>query len=288
MPPIRCVCSSASDSPREEIEKRIVRVLEMVGLSKYRNRSATQLSGGQQQRLALARALAREPKLLLLDEPLSNLDAQLREQMRAELKRIQSEWGVTTVYVTHDQAEAMAISDRIAVLSQGKLMQIGPAEEIYEQPTSEFVANFIGRTNLFTGRLRSAVGPGEFGVVESDVGPVRCNFRVAALEGASVKFVARPENIECAKGAADGAENSLHRACARPRLSWRDRRIHDRRRRHAPSRARAPLGCACSGRERMRAPARRTHYRHLRISARQRFAFSRRPMRSMRGSNSCI
>ena len=194
---------------RDEIEKRIVRVLEMVGLSKYRNRSATQLSGGQQQRLALARALAREPKLLLLDEPLSNLDAQLREQMRAELKRIQSEWGVTTVYVTHDQAEAMAISDRIAVLNQGRLMQIGPAEEIYEQPTSEFVANFIGRTNLFTGRLRAAVAPGGFGVVESDVGPVRCSFRVAAREGASVKFVTRPENMECAKGVADGSENAF-------------------------------------------------------------------------------
>lgn len=194
---------------REEIEKRIVRVLEMVGLAKYRNRSATQLSGGQQQRLALARALAREPKLLLLDEPLSNLDAQLREQMRAELKRIQSEWGVTTVYVTHDQAEAMAISDRIAVLSQGRLMQVGPAEEIYEHPTSEFVANFIGRTNLLTGRLRESVGADGYGIIDSELGPVRCSFRVAAQAGASVKFVARPENVECARGESDGGENTF-------------------------------------------------------------------------------
>lgn len=193
---------------REEIEKRIMRVLEMVGLAKYRGRSATQLSGGQQQRLALARALAREPKLLLLDEPLSNLDAQLREQMRAELKRIQSEWGVTTVYVTHDQAEAMAISDRIAVLNQGRLMQLGSAEEIYERPTTEFVAGFIGRTNLFTGRLAEASVDRGYGVVESAIGPVRCWFHKAVPSGAAVKFVTRPENVECARMSA-GQENTF-------------------------------------------------------------------------------
>ena len=195
--------------PREEIEKRVVRVLEMVGLARYRSRSATQLSGGQQQRLALARALAREPKLLLLDEPLSNLDAQLREHMRAELKRIQSEWGVTTIYVTHDQAEAMAISDRIAVLNQGRIMQVGRAEEIYEQPTSEFVASFIGRTNLFTGRLRDNASADGFGVVESNVGAVRCRFRADAAQGSAVKFVVRPENVELSSGATRGAENTL-------------------------------------------------------------------------------
>ncbi|MFN3891310.1 MAG: ABC transporter ATP-binding protein [Beijerinckiaceae bacterium] len=195
---------------REEIETRVVRVLEMVGLAKYRSRSATQLSGGQQQRLALARALAREPKLLLLDEPLSNLDAQLREHMRAELKRIQSQWGVTTVYVTHDQAEAMAISDRIAVLNQGKLMQVGTAEQIYEQPTSEFVASFIGRTNLLSGRLRDRVEAGGFGIVESDVGPVRCKFRAAVSAGASVRFVARPEDVQCFAGGDGRGENMLH------------------------------------------------------------------------------
>ena len=185
--------------PREELEKRVLRVLEMVGLARYRSRSATQLSGGQQQRLALARALVREPKLLLLDEPLSNLDAQLREQMRAELKRIQSEWGVTTVYVTHDQAEAMAISDRIAVLNQGLLMQIGGSEEIYERPTSEFVASFIGRSNILTGRLQQDVADNQFGLVESSIGPVRCWFRTRANAGAAVKFVIRPENVECSK-----------------------------------------------------------------------------------------
>jgi len=189
---------------REDVEKRVMRVLEMVGLAGYRARSATQLSGGQQQRLALARALVREPKLLLLDEPLSNLDAQLREQMRSELKRIQSEWGVTTVYVTHDQAEAMAISDRIAVLSQGKLMQVGSAEEIYEQPTSEFVASFIGRTNLFSGRLNESVPAGGLELVAGEFGQVRCWFRNAASAGAQVKFVVRPENIVCSKAAVQG------------------------------------------------------------------------------------
>src|SRR3954470_2824006 len=145
---------------RSEIAARVERVLETVGLSRYSTRSATQLSGGQQQRLALARALVRAPKLLLLDEPLSNLDAQLREQMRAELKRIQLESGVTTIYVTHDQAEAMAISDRIAVLNQGRIVQAGTPSEIYETPNCEFVADFIGRTNMFRGKLAEAVAPG--------------------------------------------------------------------------------------------------------------------------------
>lgn len=193
---------------REDVEKRVVRVLEMVGLANYRGRSATQLSGGQQQRLALARALVREPKLLLLDEPLSNLDAQLREQMRSELKRIQSEWGVTTVYVTHDQSEAMAISDRIAVLSQGRLMQVGSAEEIYEQPTSEFVASFIGRTNLFAGRLSDSVQAGGLGSVMGEFGEVRCWFRNAASAGAQVKFVVRPENVVSSKSPT-GRENEF-------------------------------------------------------------------------------
>lgn len=195
---------------RTDIEKRVLRVLDMVGLVNYRNRSATQLSGGQQQRLALARALAREPKLLLLDEPLSNLDAQLREHMRAELKRIQSEWGVTTIYVTHDQAEAMAISDRIAVLNQGRLMQIGAPEEIYEHPTSEFVASFIGRTNIFSGRLNGDVAAGGIGVVESEVGSIRCSFRTSASQGAVVRFVTRPENVVCCPLDQGGEENGFN------------------------------------------------------------------------------
>ena len=181
---------------RADITKRVDHVLEMVGLLKFKNRSATQLSGGQQQRLALARALVREPKLLLLDEPLSNLDAQLREQMRSELKRIQLEWGVTTIYVTHDQAEAMAISDRVAVLDHGKIVQLGTPDEIYELPRSEFVANFIGRTNMFRGKLDAGAEAGAFGVVQSEIGPMKCKFPAKSSAGQDIAFVVRPENIE--------------------------------------------------------------------------------------------
>ena len=180
---------------RDDIQSRVDHVLTMVGLVKYKNRSATQLSGGQQQRLALARALVREPKLLLLDEPLSNLDAQLREHMRAELKRIQGEWGVTTIYVTHDQAEAMAISDRVAVMDQGKLVQLGTPDEIYELPRSEFVAGFIGRTNMFRGTLQSAAAPGSKALVESNIGSIQCHFPAQSHAGQTVSFVIRPENV---------------------------------------------------------------------------------------------
>ncbi|HEX2724251.1 MAG TPA: ABC transporter ATP-binding protein [Beijerinckiaceae bacterium] len=190
---------------RADIVSRVDRVLATVGLEKFKDRSATQLSGGQQQRLALARALVREPKLLLLDEPLSNLDAQLREQMRGELKRIQLEWGVTTVYVTHDQAEAMAISDRIAVLNQGEIMQVGTPDDIYEMPRSEFVANFIGRTNLFRGKLDAAVDAGGAGIVRSELGPIRCRFAARSSAGQDVSFVVRPENVVLARAEGAGA-----------------------------------------------------------------------------------
>ncbi len=112
------------------------------------------MSGGQQQRLALARALTREPSLLLMDEPLSNLDAQLREQMRAELLRLQRELGLTSIYVTHDQTEALSLSDRIAVMNQGEIVQIGAPEEIYNRPATAFVASFIGRSSFIPGELR--------------------------------------------------------------------------------------------------------------------------------------
>ena len=180
---------------KAEIARRVGRVLETVGLASYQNRSATLLSGGQQQRLAFARALVREPKLLLLDEPLSNLDAQLREQMRSELKRIQADSGVTTIYVTHDQAEAMAISDRVAVLDKGRIAQLGTPDEIYDRPRSEFVANFIGRTNLFRGKLQGAVAAGEQGLVISELGPIRCRFPERAAQGKEISFVVRPENV---------------------------------------------------------------------------------------------
>src|SRR5436853_217312 len=134
--------------PRKEIQERVTRVLAAVQLGHLVDREATKLSGGQQQRLALARALVMEPQLLLLDEPLSNLDAKLREKMRFELKRLQRELGLTTVYVTHDQSEALAMSNEIAVMNEGRIVQIGSPRDIYERPNSRFVADFVGTTNF--------------------------------------------------------------------------------------------------------------------------------------------
>lgn len=131
-----------------EIKQKVDRIRGLVHLTQYGNRKINELSGGQQQRVALARALVIEPDILLLDEPLSNLDAKLREETRIEIKRIQSELGVTTIYVTHDQMEAMAMSDRIMVMDNGYVKQIGTPQEIYNRPLNRFVADFIGETNL--------------------------------------------------------------------------------------------------------------------------------------------
>ena len=180
---------------RSEVRSRVMETLEMVGLAEFARRPAPQLSGGQQQRLALARALTRQPALLLLDEPLSNLDAQLREQMRYELKRLQRETGVTAIYVTHDQSEALAISDRIAVMNNGVIAQLGTPREIYERPTSEFVANFIGRTNLLHGALAVDTPKGGEQSIDVGFGPLRCSFPVAVSAGPKVGVVIRPESI---------------------------------------------------------------------------------------------
>jgi len=144
--------------PAATIRARVGQVLELVGLPGYERRFPNQLSGGEQQRVAVARAVVVEPQLLLFDEPLSNLDAKLRVQMRAELSRLQRQLAITTVYVTHDQEEAMAISDRIAVMRQGVIAQVGTAEELYRTPRSAFVAQFIGRVNLVESRVLGAAG----------------------------------------------------------------------------------------------------------------------------------
>jgi len=140
--------------PRDEIKRRVARVLDLVELTGLENRAPNQLSGGQQQRVALARALIMEPKVLLMDEPLSNLDAKLREQMRTEIRRIQKRLGITSVYVTHDQVEAMTLSDQVVVMDQGKIEQVGPPDEIYRRPRTRFVADFIGRANFVEGVVR--------------------------------------------------------------------------------------------------------------------------------------
>ncbi|MBQ2029039.1 MAG: ABC transporter ATP-binding protein [Clostridia bacterium] len=137
--------------PKAEIKKSVAHVLEIVHLSQYAERFPNQLSGGQQQRVALARALVAAPKLLLLDEPLSNLDAKLRESMRFEIKEIQRQLGITVVYVTHDQTEAMAMSDRIFLINRGVVQQCGSPEEIYNHPANQFVADFLGKVDFFKG-----------------------------------------------------------------------------------------------------------------------------------------
>ena len=139
--------------PKPEIKRRVEEALEMVQLPGFGGRSIDQMSGGQQQRVSLARALVVKPKCLLLDEPLSNLDAQLRVEMRREIRRIVKENGLTGIYVTHDQEEALAMADRMAVLSRGRVGQIGAPEEIYRNPRSAYVANFIGETNIISGEL---------------------------------------------------------------------------------------------------------------------------------------
>ena len=173
-------------------------VLAMVGLAGYEQQMPHQLSGGEQQRVALARAIVIKPGVLLFDEPLSNLDAKLRVQMRAEIRSLQKRLGITTVYVTHDQEEAMAISDRIAVMNKGEIAQLGDAEELYRRPTSVFVARFIGHTNLLNGVVRS-VGNGR---VEIEIAgqPHSCESADADLRpGLAMTAVVRPESIGIAK-----------------------------------------------------------------------------------------
>jgi iron(III) transport system ATP-binding protein len=176
------------------IRERVMRVLAIVAMEALAERPATNLSGGQQQRLALARALTMEPQLLLLDEPMSNLDAKLREHMRFELKRIQRDTGVTTVYVTHDQAEALALSHEIAVMNEGSIIQIGSPREIYERPKSRFVADFIGRTNLLEGRVVSTGGNGYYRVGTA-LGELTASSTDALRSGDAVTLSIRPEDI---------------------------------------------------------------------------------------------
>ncbi len=179
---------------KAEIEIAVTDALQAVGLDGYGGRSATQLSGGQQQRVALARAIVHKPKLLLLDEPLSNLDASLREDMRTELKRLQSEIGITAVYVTHDQTEALAMSDQIAVISEGKIVQLGAPKDIYLRPATEFVAGFIGHTNILQATFEKQSGT-TANVRLSDGTEIQCGASQTFEKGSKIAVVVRPENI---------------------------------------------------------------------------------------------
>jgi spermidine/putrescine transport system ATP-binding protein len=178
----------------KEVERRVNEALELVSLGGYGKRRRSQLSGGQQQRVALARALVNRPQVLLLDEPLGALDLKLRKQMQLELKRIQKEVGITFVFVTHDQEEAMTISDRIAVMNNGKIEQLGPPEEVYERPATEFVAEFLGASNLLDGVYRgSQEGLGQ---VELESGTrIRIPYSSDRQNGKPVRVGVRPEKI---------------------------------------------------------------------------------------------
>jgi iron(III) transport system ATP-binding protein len=178
-----------SGMPKADRDRRVTDILRTVQLSGFESRYPGELSGGQQQRVAVARALVVEPEILLLDEPLSNLDANLREEMRFEIRRLHEAFGITTLYVTHDQAEAMVISDRVAVLHRGQVVQVGSAEDLFRRPRTRFVAEFIGRTNLIDAQVA------EPGVAAH--GPLRLRLASAAgVPGTPLVVSIRPHEIE--------------------------------------------------------------------------------------------
>ncbi len=189
-----------------DVAARVAKALATVRMEGFERRPATRLSGGQQQRLALARALVMEPRVLLLDEPLSNLDAKLRESMRLELRRIQKSLGITTVYVTHDRTEALAMSDVVAVMENGRIVQQGDPRTIYSKPATRFVAEFIGSSNFVPGKV---VRAGADALVEIEGGSLRCAIPNGLAAGARVLVSIRPEDI--ALRAAGGAANEINR-----------------------------------------------------------------------------
>ncbi|WP_197078461.1 ABC transporter ATP-binding protein [Hoeflea sp. IMCC20628] len=183
--------------PKDQIKSVTADMLRLVQLEAMADRRITQISGGQQQRVALARALAPQPKVLLLDEPLSALDLQLRKEMQLELKRLQTDTGITFVFVTHDQDEALTMSDRIAVMNGGEILQIGSPREIYDKPQHRFVAGFIGEINLLPAQ---AMGEGEYSI--AGVGMLRSSDASGLSKGAAATLAVRPERITLSKPSA--------------------------------------------------------------------------------------
>ena len=177
-----------------QIQKRVLEALELVGLEQLSQSASTALSGGQQQRVALARALVSEPQVLLLDEPLSNLDALLRERMRSELTQLQHKIKVTSVYVTHDRAEALAMSDYIAVMNGGRIEMTGTPDEIYRRPRTVFVAKFLGHCNFIEGTIRTRLSDST-GIAETAFGAVEVTMEKVAAVGAAISLLIRPEDL---------------------------------------------------------------------------------------------
>jgi len=195
--------------PKSEVRGKVSKALTLVRLAGLEARPAPQLSGGQQQRLALARALVREPNVLLLDEPLSNLDAKLREDMRIELREIIHRLGITTLYVTHDQLEALAMSDRVGVMSNGELSQVASPKEIYKTPSNEFVASFIGSTNLIKGTVEKTVSDQETGDVKTELGVLSCRLPKGTAKDDMIIISARPEDLVATNKQPSQRENVL-------------------------------------------------------------------------------
>ena len=191
--------------PRGVIRKKVANTLRFVQLEGFEGRPATKLSGGQQQRVALARALVAEPKVILFDEPLSNLDAKLREETRKELRTFLTELKITAVYVTHDRIEALSLSDTIAVMRAGKIVEVGSPKKIYFESENRFVADFIGRANLIEGRVQTSQGSRT--TVDSAIGVVACEMGPPAAAGAAVAVCVRPEFIQVLPGEAEDAPN---------------------------------------------------------------------------------
>ncbi len=184
--------------PKAEVDARVTEMLRLVRMEELRNRKTSQISGGQQQRVALARALAPQPKVLLLDEPLSALDYKLRKDMQIELKRLQHETGITFIFVTHDQEEALTMSDRIAVMSKGHILQVGTPRDIYDHPAERFVANFIGETNFLEGQLTGMSGERADVRLSAGAAAISATLPEGFAPNGSVTVVIRPEHAQIA------------------------------------------------------------------------------------------
>jgi len=192
-----------ADASSDDVRARVMRALKRVKLETLAERQAPFLSGGQQQRVALARALVHEPPLLLFDEPLSNLDAKLREEMREDIRQLTKSLGMTTLYVTHDQVEALAMSDRIALMREGKIVQEGNPREVYFHPCDSFAADFLGGSNIIPGRVVDGCTEGNACLTETPIGRFRCGSTTPQSAGAAVDLIIRPESFRPRDGDSD-------------------------------------------------------------------------------------
>ena len=212
------VAFGIADWDKADRNARVDELLELVGLTDHREKMPSQLSGGQQQRVALARSLAPEPDVLLLDEPFSNLDIRLRVEMREEVRRILKEAGVTAISVTHDQEEALSISDRVAIINDGHLEQVGKPEVVFENPESKFVASFLGRASFLTGRVRGDIVETTLDTLSTD----QINGPLSAYDGAQIDVLVRPDDLEARRVDEDVADGHIvHRQYNGPNFVYR-------------------------------------------------------------------